>query len=563
MTQGSDRIISASDVEKYAYCPLSWWLSELKVKENEEELRKGSQSHAMIGKDVKKIKVKEKLSEESERYMLWFSLIAIVIGINGAAIIYPISTPSYQGVAVMVLLSVIAVLWVVVAALFFYFGIKRDLKAKRERLIAAMYSDSLTDEKGKPISPHESEWKKRFTEAKVNMALFFVVSGVLAMQGIIILLRVEQFQSQILSQILLTLSLVWLIGSSFFYYIALRRDIASKGMVKPEDSKGAEKTDDTKDSKKSFSDSEVSVILLAVIATILASTGLAMYQSPPTLFGRIILTSAILWLYGGFIFLYRALRANVRLKILMSETLKEAERIQLEGETKEAAEFEHKTEEDVLDYERGVIWFAVIAMVLALNAIIMNFSKNLGEYYGPLIARLLGVVALVWLLGAGFFLFTVLKSSRIAARLREVRGVKEGKIEYVDTLDEESKMLFSEKYGLRGRPDYILKKNGDLVPVEVKTGRVPRGPLFSHILQLAAYCLLIEDKYEQPPSYGIIKYGDIQHKIDYTEELKKTLGSKLSDMRRIMMKGEAHRNHKRPNKCRGCSRREICPEALV
>ena len=109
MKKGSSNIISASDVEKFGYCPLSWWLSEQHTAESGEELQKGSQDHAAIGRDVKNIKLKEKISEESERSILWFSLIAIVFGLNGVAIIFPIYAPSYQGKAISVLLSIIAV----------------------------------------------------------------------------------------------------------------------------------------------------------------------------------------------------------------------------------------------------------------------------------------------------------------------------------------------------------------------------------------------------------------------------------------------------------------------
>jgi len=96
--------------------------------------------------------------------------------------------------------------------------------------------------------------------------------------------------------------------------------------------------------------------------------------------------------------------------------------------------------------------------------------------------------------------------------------------------------------------------------VEVKTGRVPRGPLFSHVIQLAAYCLLLEK--EGKVSYGILKYGEMEHIIAFDDHLRSTLLSKMAEMREVMASGEAHRNHDRPGKCRSCSRRERCPERL-
>ena len=70
-----------------------------------------------------------------------------------------------------------------------------------------------------------------------------------------------------------------------------------------------------------------------------------------------------------------------------------------------------------------------------------------------------------------------------------------GKIEYIDIEKHKPEMLVSETHRLRGRPDYILFKEGEYIPVEVKTGRTPQGPLFSHILQLATYCILLEETY--------------------------------------------------------------------
>ncbi len=550
---GLDKTVSASDVEKYGYCPLSWWLSELNAKENGQELKKGSQDHALIGKDVKNIKSKERLSKESERGILWFSLIAIVIGVNGVAIIYPLYAPSQQGDAIMILLSVIAVLWVIVAALFFYTGLKREWGIKWSRTKPASGDSKMSLPTAVGISEDE-DWKKRSTQARSNTFLFIFGSGILALHGFIILFSLGQIHSQNLAKIFLILSLLWLIASSFFYYTSLKKDF---------DTKEARKTYKIGGGKLSFTDSELSVILFAIVATILASNSLALYHNPTTDIGRILLIVAILWLYGAFIFLYNILRANMRLRMLID---KQYDIVEKRGGVKGVAikgDLEYNIKEGILEYERGVIWFAMVAIILAFNAIIMNYSKSFEELYGTLIAHIFEIVALIWLLGASFFLYMVLRSSRIAMRLRKEHRIEDGAIEYVDAPDEGSKMLFSEKYGLRGRPDYVLKKDDNLVPVEVKTGRVPRGPLFSHILQLAAYCLLIEEKYEHPPDYGIIRYNDIEHKIEYTDELKNTLISKLDDMRNIMDRDEVHRNHNRSSKCRHCSRREMCPERLT
>ncbi|NIV28571.1 MAG: CRISPR-associated protein Cas4, partial [Anaerolineae bacterium] len=42
----------------------------------------------------------------------------------------------------------------------------------------------------------------------------------------------------------------------------------------------------------------------------------------------------------------------------------------------------------------------------------------------------------------------------------------------------------------------------------------------AHVLQLAAYCLLVEEQEGQAPAYGILKYGDRAFEVDYTVSLR-------------------------------------------
>ncbi|UCF08023.1 MAG: CRISPR-associated protein Cas4 [Thermoplasmata archaeon] len=545
--------VSASDVEKYGYCPLSWWLSEQGAHGDDESLRRGSKQHAEIGNEVKKIKKREEFSRESERSVLWFSLIAIVIGVNAVAIVYSAYAPQTQGRAVTILLSIIAVLWVIVALLFFYTGMKSEKIIRGEDGVTTSREGTIEDEKAvEAIEPY-LDWRQIPKEARWTTLAFFIVSGVLALHGVIILVSFGNIYSDILSNIFIIMALIWLIGSAFFYIISLRREFRAKKSSKIATLEGR---------KQTFTDSEISVVLFALIATVLASNSLTIYQNPHTVIGMIIMIVAIVWLYGGFAFLYTTFRANLKLRLLIIDHRKIEERAS-KKKLPTASNLEYAIEEGAFEYERAVIWFAAVAMVLALNAIIMNFSESIEELRGSIIAHIFVIVALIWLIGASFFLYMVLRYSHLAIWLRQKHGIEEGSIEYVDADGENPNILVSNKYSLRGRPDYILRRGSYLIPVEVKTGRVPRGPLFSHILQLAAYCLLIEDKYNSAPPYGIIRYSNAQHEIDYTEDLKNILTAKLKDMREIMEKGVAHRNHNRPNKCKGCSRRDICSEKLA
>lgn len=177
----------------------------------------------------------------------------------------------------------------------------------------------------------------------------------------------------------------------------------------------------------------------------------------------------------------------------------------------------------------------------------------------PEVALIFAVLALVWLIGTSIALHIVLASSRRAEDKRKSVHV-DSKVTYIGT--EKSRLLKSEKYGLSGRPDYIIEIDGEPIPVDLKSGRMPKGPLFSHILQVAAYCLLLSEERGKRVSRGILKYGDVEHEIEFTPELEQLLLEKLGEMRRLAQSGDVHRNHSRPGKCRSCSRRELCPEKL-
>ena len=53
--------------------------------------------------------------------------------------------------------------------------------------------------------------------------------------------------------------------------------------------------------------------------------------------------------------------------------------------------------------------------------------------------------------------------------------------------------LYASGANLAGKPDYLVRRWRYVLPVEVKSGPAPAEPYRSHVLQLAAYCLLVEE----------------------------------------------------------------------
>ncbi len=152
----------------------------------------------------------------------------------------------------------------------------------------------------------------------------------------------------------------------------------------------------------------------------------------------------------------------------------------------------------------------------------------------------------------------------LARRLRARSGLPAGRVVAADVgswrrLD---RPLFSRRYGLTGRPDYVVADGADLIPVEVKSARAPARPYTSHVLQLAAYCLLIAETSGRRPPYGILRYADRTFRIPYTRELEGQLIGILEAMRDDLAAGDAPRRHQDPRRCAACGYREVCDEAL-
>jgi CRISPR-associated exonuclease Cas4 len=151
-----------------------------------------------------------------------------------------------------------------------------------------------------------------------------------------------------------------------------------------------------------------------------------------------------------------------------------------------------------------------------------------------------------------------------SSRQRKSSGLPGGRIIYTDTRGwgEVEKALYDPDLGLTGKPDYLVEKDGMIIPVEVKSGRAPEAPYDSHIYQLAAYCLLVERTYKKRPLYGIIHYSGRDFAVDYTLELESSLLEVLADMQRSGHKREVPRSHSDEHRCQKCGYRSTCDQKI-
>ncbi len=215
--------------------------------------------------------------------------------------------------------------------------------------------------------------------------------------------------------------------------------------------------------------------------------------------------------------------------------------------------------------ETSTTLMTVVAMIMTLVTLALVILLISSDQLRQNLGFILLIIGIGWMLVASFFLYRLLVSTEKVDKLREDYKLGETDIETPDGLTKETPLLKSIEHNLAGRPDYLIKEDEMRIPVEVKTGRRPRAPFFSHVLQIGAYCLLSEETFQRKPAHGQIRYGfdNEPHDVKWDSDLRALVLEKLEDMNDILKgKAEAHRNHKRVGKCNSCSRRKGCPERL-
>lgn len=152
----------------------------------------------------------------------------------------------------------------------------------------------------------------------------------------------------------------------------------------------------------------------------------------------------------------------------------------------------------------------------------------------------------------------------LAARLQARSGLPRAHVRYDDAQAGRTpeRPLVSHRYRLTGRPDYLLEERGRLIPVELKPTRRAPAPYEGDILQLAAYCLLVEETFEQRPPYGILRYAEQSWEIPFDAALRGRLLAVLETMERASTHPDLPRTHHQPARCAGCSQRHHCDKRL-
>jgi CRISPR-associated exonuclease Cas4 len=154
------------------------------------------------------------------------------------------------------------------------------------------------------------------------------------------------------------------------------------------------------------------------------------------------------------------------------------------------------------------------------------------------------------------------------ARLRT--GLPGGQVVYSDTGAEQAVLepLISHRYGLVGKPDYLVEvvhgRSRLVVPLEVKSRKRPPVLHEGHVLQLATYCLLVEDVYGVRPPHGYLRYVDATIAVPFTNDLRQAVLEAAAAIRKARTQANVPRSHQEAGRCGRCGYIASCgAEALA
>jgi CRISPR-associated exonuclease Cas4 len=165
------------------------------------------------------------------------------------------------------------------------------------------------------------------------------------------------------------------------------------------------------------------------------------------------------------------------------------------------------------------------------------------------------MTVLVLLLITTLLLYAYL--SRWSRRERAEVGLNHETVESTDDSAIPMPTLRSERYGLVGRPDQLVRVGQALVPVEQKPRARRLQP--SHLLQVAAQCLLVQETYGVRPPYGLVVLaGGSRQRVEFSPALEQRLLNTMAQMRALLSAGTAPEPCWVSAKCRACGFCETC-----
>jgi CRISPR-associated exonuclease Cas4 len=125
-------------------------------------------------------------------------------------------------------------------------------------------------------------------------------------------------------------------------------------------------------------------------------------------------------------------------------------------------------------------------------------------------------------------------------------------------------LLVDEARRLRGRPDYLVRERGGLVPIELKPLRRSTVLYESDRMQIGAYLLMVRATYPREfAGYGRVRYRDVEFTVTLDPALEARCLALAERVRAARGAGVVHRTHDIAGKCGACAHRAACGESLM
>lgn len=119
--------------------------------------------------------------------------------------------------------------------------------------------------------------------------------------------------------------------------------------------------------------------------------------------------------------------------------------------------------------------------------------------------------------------------------------------------------LSSKRLRLKGVIDRVDVINDSHIPIELKTGSMPKEGVWpGHKIQLASYILLLNEKFKS--NHGFVEYLDfgVQRKIVMNPFLESEVKDLVGEVFNVFESGDVPELCKNLNKCRACNFRNKC-----
>ncbi len=121
--------------------------------------------------------------------------------------------------------------------------------------------------------------------------------------------------------------------------------------------------------------------------------------------------------------------------------------------------------------------------------------------------------------------------------------------------------ISSKELGLRGIIDKLELYENDVIPIELKTGKIPKkGVWDSHKIQIGAYLLLLNEKFKKEINIGFVRYLDINEEraVILNPFLKDYIITLRDKVNLLLNSKEFPEYCNNERKCKACGLKKLC-----